>query len=116
MEKEKFKISIINFMPQYKKFEIGKYEDGSPACLGDCVKYNNSGTWFIAYRYGKIMLKQVGMMAMIGQENFDEGDFSRVEKTNIFGAGIDWLIVGYSDEPIYKKLKVLPGIEINKTK
>jgi hypothetical protein len=44
MEKEKFKISIIDFMPHYKKFEVGKYKDGSPACLGDCVRYNG-------YRY-----------------------------------------------------------------
>jgi hypothetical protein len=53
------------------------------------------------------MLKQVGMMAMIVQENFEKGDFSRVEKTNIFGAGVDWLIIGYTDEPIYKKIKPL---------
>ncbi|MES2864129.1 MAG: hypothetical protein V4666_08430 [Bacteroidota bacterium] len=104
MEKEKFKISIIDFMPNYKKVEVGKYEDGSPACLGDCVKHNNEDNWFIVYRYGKIMLKQVGMMAMIGQENFDKGDFSRVGKTNIFGAGNDWLIIGYTDEPMYKDI------------
>ena len=105
MEREKFKISIIDFMPQHKKFEVGKYEDGTPACLGDCVKYNDEDNWFITYRYGNIMLKQVGMMAMIGQENFEKGDFSRVEKTNIFGAGNDWLIIGYTDEPLYEKLK-----------
>jgi len=111
MEKEKFKISIIDFMPHYKKFEVGKYEDGSPACLGDCVKYNNEDNWFIVYRYGNIMLKQVGMMAIIGQEEFKKGDFSRVEKTNIFGAGTDWLIIGYTDEPMYEKLKPLFEIE-----
>ena len=105
MVKDKFKISIIDFMPHYKKIEVGKYKDGSPACLGDCVRYNNEDNWFIVYRYGKIMLKQVGMIAMIGQDNFDEGDFSRVEKTNIFGAGQDWLIIGYTDEPMYDKLK-----------
>ncbi len=102
MDKEKFKISIIDFMPNYKKVIVGKYEDGSSACLGDCVKYNSEDNWFIVYRYGKIMLKQVGMIAMIGQENFDKGDFSRVVKTNIFGAGQDWLIIGYTDEPMYE--------------
>ena len=107
MEKEKFKISIIDFMPHYKKFKVGKYKDGSPACLGDMVERNGEKNWFVGYRYGKIMLKQVGMMAMIGSENFEKGDFSSVEKTNIFGAGTDWLIIGYTDEPIYEKLKPL---------
>lgn len=101
---EKFRISIIDFMPHYKKFEVGKYADGSPACLGDVVKYKDEDNWFIAYRYGSVMLKQVGMMAMIGFEEFKKGDFSRVEKTNIFGAGTDWLIIGYKSEPLYKEL------------
>lgn len=105
MEKEKFKISIIDFMPNYKKFEVGKYEDGTPTCLGDCVKYQNEENWFVVYRYGKIMLKQVGMMAMIGMQEFEKEDFSRVGKTNIFGAGNDWLIIGYTDEPMYERLK-----------
>jgi len=111
MEKEKFKISIIDFMPHYKKFKVGKYKDGSPACLGDMVERNGEKNWFVGYRYGKIMLKQVGMMAMIGSENFEKGDFSSVEKTNIFGAGTDWLIIGYTDEPMYEKLKPLFEIE-----
>lgn len=34
-------------------------------------------------------------------------DVSRVEKTNIFGAGEDWLIIGYTDEPMYKTCKAL---------
>ena len=55
----------------------------------------------------KIMLKQVGMMAMIGMEEFKQGDFSRVEKTNIFGSGTDWLIIGYTEEPFYEKIKHL---------
>lgn len=105
MERQKFRISIIDFMPNYKKFEVGKYKDGSGACLGDVVKHNGEDNWFISYRYGEIMLKQVGMMAMIGQEEFKNGDFSRVEPTNIFGAGQDWLIIGYDDESIYEKLK-----------
>ena len=111
MEKEKFKISIIDFMPHYKKFKVGKYKDGSPACLGDMVERNGEKNWFVGYRYGKIMLKQVGMMEMIGSENFEKGDFSSVEKTNIFGAGTDWLIIGYTDEPMYEKLKPLFEIE-----
>lgn len=107
MDKEKFKISIIDFMPHFKKFEVGKYGDGSPAFLGDTVKYRDEDNWFIVYRYGEIMLKQIGMMAMVGLDGFKTGDFSRVEKTNIFGAGQDWLIIGHTDEPMYEKLQVI---------
>jgi hypothetical protein len=104
LEKEKFKINIIDFMPYYK-IEVGKYIDGTPAYLGDVVKYHDEDNWFISYRYGKIYIKQIGMMAMLSQENFDKGDFSKVEKTNIIGAGMDWLIIGYNDEPMFQKIK-----------
>jgi hypothetical protein len=107
MEKEKFKISIIDFMPQNGKFEVGKDKNGTTVCLGDMVERNGQKNWFVSYRYGKIMLKQVGMMAMVGSDSFDIGDFSTVEKLNVFGAGQDWLIIGYKDELIYDKLKPL---------
>lgn len=108
MEKEKFRISIIDFLPQHKKFEIGKYQSGNPVCLGDMVIRNGENNWFVAYRYGKIMLKQVGMMAMIGSEKFDEGDFSSIEEQpNVIGAGSDWLIIGYTNEPMYEKIKTI---------
>jgi len=110
-EKQKFRIGIIDFMPNFKKVEVGKYVDGTPAFLGDTVK-SNGENWFIAYRYGNVLLKQVGVMAMIGQKEFKNGDFSRVEKTNIFGAGNDWLIVGYTDEPMYERLKGVENIEL----
>ena len=105
-------------MPHFKKIPVGKYSDGNDAYLGDVVNYNEESNWFIGYRYGEIMLKQVGMMAMIGLVGFKEGDFSKVKKTNIFGAGVDWLIVGYSDEPIFDKIKnVAPDMipEFDKT-
>lgn len=101
----------MRYEPSFKKVEVGKYADGTPACLGDIVK-NNGENWFIAYRYGNVMLKQVGMMAMVGQEEFKNGDFSRVEKTNIFGAGNDWLIIGHTDEPMYERLKDIENIEL----
>lgn len=107
MEKEKVRISIIDFMPEYKKHQVGKYKDGSPAYLGDVVEYNGEGGWFISYRYGKTLIKQPGMMAKIIQVGFENGDFTGVEKTNIFGAGQDWLIIGYKDEPIFQQLKHL---------
>lgn len=107
MEKEKFRISVIDFLPNHKKVEVGKYEDGTPACLGDCVKFQNEENWFIVYRYGNIMLKQIGMWGMLMPKEFEKGDFSRIGKTNIIGAGNDWLIIGYTDEPMYERLKPL---------
>ncbi len=104
MEKEKFKISIIDFMPALKKIEVGKYEDGSPACLGDYVSDQRGENWFIGYRYGKVMLMQVGMMALIGKTEFDKGDFSSVNKTNIFASGEGWLLIGYTDEQMFEKV------------
>lgn len=112
MEKQKFRIGVIDFMPHFKKVEIGKYKDGSPACLGDAVEHNGEKNWLIVYRYGELLLKQIGMMAMIGQKEFKTGDFSRVEKTNIFAAGNDWLIIGYTDEPMYERLKDIEEIEL----
>lgn len=107
MEKEKFRISIIDFMLENGKHEVGKDKNGVKVCFGDVVEYNGEKNWFVVYRYGKIMLKQVGMMAMIGSDSFDKGDFSCVEKMKVFGAGNDWLIIGYIDEPMYEKVKHL---------
>jgi len=111
VEKRKFRIKIIDFMKENGKHEVGKDKNQVNVCLGDVVEYNGEKNWFVAYRYGKVMLKQVGMMAMIGSEKFDKGDFSSVEKLNVFGAGADWLIIGYTDEPLYEKVKHLEEID-----
>ena len=105
MEKEKIRISIIDFMVENGKHKVGTDKNGIDVCLGDVVKHSNEENWFIGYRYGHFVLKQVGMMAMISSEDFDAGDFSSIEKMNIFGAGPDWLIIGYTDEPLFEKLK-----------
>lgn len=110
MEKEKFRISIIDFLPEHGKFEIGKDKNGTPVCLGDMVECNGEKNWFVGYRYGKIALKQVGMMAMIMSDDFEKGDFSSVEKVNTIGAGPDWLIIGYTDEPMYDRLKSVSAL------
>ena len=111
MDKQKFRIGMIDFMPSFKTVEVGKYADGTAACLGDIVEYNDEN-WFIVYRYGSVLLKQVGMMAMIEQAGFQDGDFSRVGKTNICGAGSYWLVIGYTDEPMYARLKDIEGLEL----
>lgn len=107
MEKEKFRISIIDFITHNGKLEVGKDKNGTRVCIGDMVVYNGEKCWFICYRYGKIMLKHVGMMAMIGSEDFDKGDFSSVKKMDAIGAGVDWLIIGYTDEPFIERLQRL---------
>ncbi len=106
-EKQRFKISIIDFIVENGKHEVGKDKLGNTVCLGDLVKYNNEDNWFIVYRYGNILLKQVGMIAMIGSIHFVSGDFSNVEKQNAFASGVDWLAIGYEDEPFYEKVKHL---------
>lgn len=112
-EIQKFRISIIDFMLENGKHKVGKDKNGEDVCLGDMVERNGEKNWFVSYRYGKIMLKQVGMMAMLGSDKFDHGDFSSVVKRqNVFGAGPDWLIVGYTDEPMYERLKHLTFIEL----
>lgn len=113
MKRQKFRISIIDFMLEHGKHEVGKDCKGNTVCFGDMVIYNGQDNWFVGYRYGEIMLKQVGMMAMIGNQKFKEGDFSNVEKrVNHIGAGSDWLIIGYTDDPMYEKVKHVDGIEI----
>ena len=99
---KKFRISIIEFMPENGKHKVGIDKNGTKVCLGDMIEYNGQENWFVVYRYGDVMLKQVGMMAMIVLK-----DFSNVKKLNIFGAGVDWLIIATDDDPIFDKVKHL---------
>lgn len=106
MEEEKFRISIIDFMPYYRKVEAGKDKNGETVYYGDMVEYNEEN-WFIGYRYGEPMLKRPGMMAMIGSKKYKEGIFDNCVRQNIFGAGADWLIIGYENDPFIEKIKTL---------
>ena len=99
---EKFRISIIDFMLENGKHEVGTDKNGIKVCLGDMVEYDGEKNWFVVYRYGNVLLKQVGMMAMIGLK-----DFSTVEKLNVLGSGTDWLIIAENNDPLYEKVKHL---------
>jgi len=99
---KKFRISIIDFMRENGKHEAGVDKEGTKLFLGDMVEYNGEQNWFVAYRYGQVMLKQVGQMAMIVLN-----DSTNATKVNVFGAGTDWLIIAETHDPIYDKVKHL---------
>jgi hypothetical protein len=106
MSEEKVRISVIDFMPLFGKVEAGKDKNGTPVYYGDTVSYNNEN-FLIAYRYGDPMLKQIGMMAMIGSPKYKEGDFYNTVRQNIMTAGMDWLIIGYENDPFIEKVQAL---------
>jgi len=100
----KVRVSIIDFLPFHEKFQVGIDGDGEPIFYGDMIEYNGEKNWFLGYRYGTPMLKQVGMMAMISSEKFKNGDFSSIKKVkNTIGAGNDYLIIGMSTEPFIEQ-------------
>lgn len=100
----KVKVTIIDFLPQHGRLQAGVDADGEPVFYGDMIEYNGEKNWFLGYRYGMPMLKQVGMMAMISSEKFKNGDFSSIKKVkNTIGAGNDYLIIGMSDEPFIEQ-------------
>lgn len=108
MAKEKFRISIIDFMLENGKHEAGKDKNGNTLYLGDVAEYNGENNWFVSYRYGMYCLKQVGtIFTIILNEKTD------VERQkNVLGAGVDWLIIGYTDEPLYEKVKHIKDIQL----
>lgn len=108
MAKNKFRITIIDFMLEYGKHEAKKDKNGDMMYLGDMAEYNGKKDWFVSYRYGMYCLKQVGTMFTIVLN--EKTDVQKVKDT--FGAGTDWLIIGYTDEPLYEKVKHVKGIEL----
>jgi hypothetical protein len=102
MDKQKIRISIIDFLPEFRKHPTGKTDcNGKDICYGDIVKLRDQ-THFVSYRYGNICLKQPGTIHTINLT-----DYSQVEVTNICGAAQDYLIIGYDDEPFIQELQKL---------
>lgn len=99
-EQPKFKITIIDFMLENGKHFVGKDKNNNNIYVGDMVIYNGETNWFVAYRYGEFVIKQVGVWFMVIPSNW-----SIVEKQNVIGSGPDYLIIGYVDEPFYEKIK-----------
>lgn len=95
---QKVKISIIDFMPEFRKHSIGSTDvNGKDICYGDTVEHNGQNH-FVSYRYGTPCLKQPNTMHTIGLK-----DWSVVMVTNIFGAAQDYLIIGYDNEPFIQE-------------
>ena len=97
-EPKKVKISIIDFMPEFRKHSIGEVDkNGTDIHYGDTVSKDGQN-YFVAYRYGKTVLKQPETAHHIGIS-----DYSRVQVENIFGAAMDYLIIGYDNEPFIQE-------------
>lgn len=95
---QKVRISIIDFLPEFRKHPIGETDkNGTVIHYGDTVSTDGQN-FFVAYRYGKTVLKQPETAHHIGIS-----DYSRVEVTNICGAAMDYLIIGYDNEPFIQE-------------
>lgn len=99
IEPKKIKISIIDFLSQFRKHSINETDkNGTQIHYGDTVAKEGQN-YFVAYRYGKTVLKQPETAHHIGIS-----DYSRIEVTNICGAAMDYLIIGYDNEPFIQEL------------
>lgn len=104
---KKFRIQVIDFLPEHSKWKVGvKDVDGEELHVGDTVKKGDY-EFIIAYRYGKFVLKPPYSLAyLILTEK------SMVKKlNNVTTITDEWLIIGYVDEPFYQEIKHLPEIQ-----
>lgn len=106
---DKFRISFIDFMPQYGKFPIGaKDKEGTDLHVGDIVEDDKGEKHYIGYRYSSFMLKQPFTMHSIMVKKYDTH-----KKINEFWAVTDeYIIIGKTDEPFYEKIKDIPNLQI----
>lgn len=99
---KKLQISVIDFLPQAKKFPIGqKDKNGAEIHYGDTIEKRGEKL-LVGYRYGKTVLKPFNSAMYIGIT-----DYSQVEILNEMSASMDYLIVGTDDEPFIKQLAEL---------
>lgn len=103
MEKEKFRLSVIDALPLNGQIPSG-WEDSTskPLYLGDTVSKQGSDERFlIGYRYGKFVLLPMFSYMYIGVK-----DGSHLTKLNVVTAAADqYLVIGYTDEEMYEQLK-----------
>lgn len=106
----KFRISLIDFIPQLGKFPINQNDaEGSPLHIGDIVKDERGEKHFIGYRYGEYMLKQPHTIHSIMVK-----DYSHYTRQNEVWAVLpgEWIIIGYDDEALYQKIKDIPDLQL----
>jgi len=103
MEKEKFRLSVIDALPLNGQIPSGWQDNASkPLYLGDTVTKGGSPERFmIGYRYGKFVLLPMFSSCYIGVK-----DGSNLTKLNEVTASADqYLVIGYTDEEMYEQLK-----------
>lgn len=110
MNKEKFRISLQDFMPYLGKIPIGMQDMNEQELhVGDIVKDAGGDKYFIGYRYGQFMVKQPHTIHSIMPK-----DFHRYERISEVWAVLpgEWIIIGWTDEPFYEKVKELDNMQL----
>jgi hypothetical protein len=107
--RQKFRISFIDFMPQYGKFPIAaKDGEGNDLHVGDIVQDDKGDKHYIGYRYGSFMLKQPFTMHSIMVK-----DYSRFKKINeLWSVMSEYIIIGYDTEPFYEAIREIPDLQL----
>ena len=105
----KFRISFVDFMPQYGKIPIGhKDSTGADLSLGDIVQDEKGEKYYVGYRYGSFMLKQPFTIHYIMPKTFD-----RYTKINeLWGVINECIIIGLVNEPLYDQIKDIENLQI----
>lgn len=107
---QKFRISLLDFTPQLGKFPIGDNDkEGASLHIGDIVADEKGEKHFIGYRYGKYMLKQPFTMHSIMIKDYR--NYTRLNEVWDVIPG-EWLVIGFTDEPLYDLIKNIPDLQI----
>jgi hypothetical protein len=102
MVKDKFSISVTDFMPEVGKIPINEKDSNSKNLfVGDIVQ-KNGDKYMIGYRYGIFILKPAISICYLSIQ-----DYSKVTKLDEVWSTPDLLIVGLKTEPFYEKVKHL---------
>lgn len=98
----KFQISVIDFIPETGKHQIGeKDSSGDDICVGDVVLYSGN-KYMIVYRYGDFALKQPMTMHTLGIK-----DWGKCQKISEMWSTPDYMVCGDTEEPFYKNVEHL---------
>lgn len=97
----KFKITMVDFIPEQGKHEAGKDKNGEPIFLGDLVSIEGQ-EYFVVYRYGNFMFKQPNTMHCI----IPNAKIPVIKVKNVVASALsEHVAIGYTNEPLYEKLR-----------